>query len=70
MAETIGFGETTGTATFAQGLAFIERTRRQIDRFGALPHAPEQTIAAEDAAEIRRMCDKLEADINTSLSTA
>jgi len=60
--------EHTGTMTFAEGHAFIERTRRQLDRFGELPHAPDQTIAPEDAAEIRRMCDELEADINRSLS--
>ena len=60
--------EHTGTMTFAEGLAFIDRTRRQVDRFGELPHAPRQTIAPDDAVEIRRMCDELEADINRSLS--
>jgi hypothetical protein len=60
--------ENTGTMTFAEGRAFIERTHRQFDRFDDLPHAPGQTIAPEDAAEIRRMCDELEADINRSLS--
>jgi hypothetical protein len=60
--------ENTGTMTFAEGRAFIERTRRQLDRFDDLPHPPGQTIVPEDAAEIRKMCDELEADINRSLS--
>ena len=60
--------ENTATMTFAQGRAFIERTRRQLERFDALPHAPGEAIADEDAAEIRRLCDELEADINRSLS--
>jgi hypothetical protein len=64
------FAENTGTMTFAEGRAFIERTRRQLDRFHELPHAPGQTIAPDDAAEIRRMCDGLEADIKRSLSGA
>jgi hypothetical protein len=62
--------EKTSTATFGQGLAFIERTRRQLDRFEQLPHPPSQTIASEDAAGIRRLCDELEADIHKSLSGA
>jgi hypothetical protein len=67
-ARVQALAENTGTMTFAQGLAFIERTRRQLDRFDDLPHAPGQTIAPDDVAEIRRMCDDLEADINRSLS--
>jgi hypothetical protein len=67
-ARVQALAENTGTMTFAQALAFIERTRRQIDRFDDLPHAPGQTIAPDDAAAIRRMCDELEADINRYLS--
>jgi hypothetical protein len=66
----IPFSEITATMTTAEGLTFIERTRRQLDRFDALPHAPGQAIAPEDAADIRRQCDELEADINRSLSNA
>ena len=61
--------ENTRKMTFAEGLAFIERTRRQLDRFDDLPHAPGETIAPEDAADIRRQCDELEADIARSLNT-
>jgi hypothetical protein len=68
LARVQALAENTGTMTFAQGLAFIARTRRQIDRFDDLPHAPGQKIAPDAAAEIRRMCDDLEADINRSLS--
>lgn len=54
--------------TFVQGLAFIERKRRQLDRFDALPHAAGETITTDDAAFIPRFCDELEADLNRSLS--
>jgi hypothetical protein len=50
--------------TFTEGLAFIERTRRQLDRFdAAMPHREGTGIAPEEAADIRRLCDELEADI-------
>jgi hypothetical protein len=65
--KVLRFGEPTGTATFADGLAFIERTRRQLDRFHALPHAPGEAISPEDETVIRRQCDDLEADINAYL---
>jgi hypothetical protein len=67
-AEVRMLAENTRTMTFAEGRAFIERTRRQLDRFDALPHPPGEAIAPEDAAAIRRQCDELEADINRSLS--
>jgi hypothetical protein len=66
----ICFSENTAAMTFAQGLTFVERTRRQLDRFDALPHAPGETISPEDAAAIRKQCDELETDINRSLSIA
>jgi hypothetical protein len=64
----LGFSEATNTMTIADGLAFIERTRRQLDRFDtALPHDEGKTIDPEEAAAIRRLCDKVEADINQLL---
>lgn len=66
-ARLLTLAENTSTMTFTEGLAFIDRTRRQLDRFDELPHAPGETIAPEDAAEIRQMCDRLEADIHRSL---
>jgi hypothetical protein len=68
--NVLRLAEPTRTMTFAEGRAFIERTRRQLDRFDALPHGEGETIAPEDAAAIRQMCDELEADINRSLATA
>jgi hypothetical protein len=67
-ANVIALSENTKTMTFEEGRTFIERTRRQLDRFSELPHAHGEKIAPEDEAEIRGMCDKLEADINRSLS--
>ena len=69
-AIVIALSENTNTMTFAEGRAFIERTRRQLDRFGNLPRPRGQMVAPDDAAEIRRMCDELEIDINRSLSGA
>jgi hypothetical protein len=67
--NVIGFSEPIGTMTFAEGLAFIERTRRQLDRFdAACPHPEGKTIDPEEAAAIRAMCDDLEADIHRLLT--
>ena len=67
----LGFSEPLGKMTFAEGLSFIERTRRQVDRFDdALPHPSGETIDPMEADAIRSMCDELEADINRSLKSA
>jgi hypothetical protein len=66
--NVVRFSENFDAMTFAEGRAFIKRTRRQLDRFDALPRPRGQTISPEDAADIRRLCDELEADINRSLS--
>jgi hypothetical protein len=67
-AQLLTLAENTRTMTFAEGRAFIERTRRQLDRFDALPRAPGKAIAEHDATAIRTMCDELEADINRAIS--
>jgi hypothetical protein len=66
--KVITFGEPTRTMTYEEGLAFIERSRRQLDRFEvALPHADEQRISPDAAANIRRQLDSLEADFKKDL---
>jgi hypothetical protein len=67
--KVVTLSENVSTMTFAEGIAFIERTRRQLDRFDDLPHVERQSISSGDAEEIRLLCDELEADINVSLST-
>lgn len=68
--KVISFGENPVDATYADGLAFIERTRRQLDRFEhALPHEREQSLSPEDAASLRRKLDELEWSIRNDLST-
>jgi hypothetical protein len=68
VAKVIQFGEAAGTMTYAEGLAFIERTRRQLDRFDdAMPRPPGESIAPEDAQRIHTMLDGLEAEIRKDL---
>jgi len=67
--NVLTLAEPTRTMTFAECRAFIDRTRRQLDRFDALPHTQGETIAPGDAEAIRQMCAELEASINRSLST-
>lgn len=67
-AAVFRFGEITATMTFAEGLTFIERTRRQLDRFGELPRGEVTYIDPSEASDIRRLCDELEADIKAKLS--
>jgi hypothetical protein len=66
--NVISFGEDTRTMTYAEGFAFIERTRRQLDRFDvALARGEGQTFPPEGAAKIRRQLDELEADLRKSV---
>lgn len=67
-ATVLRFGEATATMTFAEGLTFIERTRRQLDRFGELSGSAVTFIDPQEAHEIRRLCDELEADIKAKTS--
>jgi hypothetical protein len=50
-------------------LAYIDRTRRQLDRFEQLPKTDGQRLDPAAAARIRAMCDELESDILAGLST-
>jgi hypothetical protein len=66
--QVLAFRENRSTMTIADGLAYVERTRRQIDKFDeALPSAHGKKMTAEDTAEIRAMCDQLEEEINDLL---
>ena len=44
-------------------LAYIERTRRQLDRFESLPGGAANPIDPEEATAIRRLCDELETSL-------
>ncbi len=66
--NVIAFAEATHTMTYEEGLGFIARSRRQLDRFdSALPHGIGATIAPEDAAALRARLDALEQDFRKDL---
>jgi hypothetical protein len=66
--KVLAFGENQPSMTIADGLAFIDRTRRQLERFDtAIPHADGTTIAPQDRDAIRAKCDKVEAEIQDLL---
>lgn len=66
--NVIGFSENVPAMTFAEGLAFVENTRRKLDRFDvAFPGANGQRMNPETEAKIRNICDELEVDIRKSL---
>jgi hypothetical protein len=66
--NVLSFSEPTKTMTYEEGLAFIERTRRQLDRFdAAFPGTDGNRIAPEAEAKIRAICDELEADLHKDL---
>jgi hypothetical protein len=68
--NVVGFSEHIETMTFEEAMAFVERTRRQLDRFdAALPHKEGQTIDPAEAQAIRQMCDVLEADMKECLES-
>jgi hypothetical protein len=48
-----------------EGLAFIARIRRQLDRFHCLPGGFDGPIDPADATAIARLCDELEASIRS-----
>ena len=68
--NVIGFSENIAAMTNEEGLAFIERTRRQLDRFDvALPATRGERMPPAYDAEIRRICDEVEASIRKHLGT-
>ena len=67
-ATVIGLSETTAPKTYEEGLEFIARMRRQLDRFDvAFPGANGNRMAPETEAKIRTICDELEADLHKDL---
>jgi hypothetical protein len=56
-------GPPSDRMTIDEGLAFIERTRRQLDNFDKLPNPSGRPIDPEEEASIRRQLDELEADL-------
>jgi hypothetical protein len=65
--KVIMMAEDTAPMTWAECRAFVERTRRQLDRFDALPHEPGQVFPPEYAAEIRSLCNELEQSMKRHL---
>jgi hypothetical protein len=64
-AKIIGLVENAGrNMTFDEGIAFIERSRRQVDRFTvAFPNADDIRSAPEYQNQLRQKIDELEADL-------
>ena len=62
-AEIFQLRPPTGHASQGDLLRYIDRTRRQLDRFEKLPDGHANRKDSDTAANIRRMCDELEADI-------
>jgi hypothetical protein len=67
MQNVVMMAKPTASMTWEDCREFVERTRRQLARFDALPHRPGQTFPPEYAAEINRLCDELEQDIKNHL---
>ena len=67
MTKVITLSENLGQMTNEEGLAFIERMRRQLDRFALLPGTQGQKMNPECEAGIRQICDKVEREIHQSL---
>ena len=65
------FGQTDRRMTYEEGLAFIERMRRKLDRFDvAAPGVNGRRMNAEIEARIRHICDELEAEFKMDLGMA
>ena len=62
--NVIGLSEDIATMTLDDGLAFVARMRRQLDRFdAAMPGMQGRQFPAECDVRIRTILDELEADI-------
>jgi hypothetical protein len=67
-AKVIEFSETDRPMTYAQGLAFIKRMRRQLDRFDVTgPGKSGKRMDPETEARIRQICDEVEAEFRSDL---
>jgi hypothetical protein len=65
MSEVLRLSENFDTMTFPECLAFIERSRRQIDRLDQLPHDG-AVVDADEIASILQDLDKLEYSIRSN----
>jgi hypothetical protein len=71
-AQIIGLMENGGRSmTCEEGLVFIARSRRQLDRFSvAIPNADDIRSSPEFQNGLRQRLDKLEADIRRTIAEA
>jgi len=66
--NVIDFAQTNRPMTYEEGFAFIERMRRQLDRFEvSMPGANGRRMHPETEARIRRICDELETEFRSDL---
>ena len=66
--NVLWLSETTDTMTFPQCLAFIGRSRRQLDRLEHLPRKNEPAVDPEEIASIRSDLAALEKSIRSNPS--
>jgi hypothetical protein len=66
--NVIAFAGTNRPMTYEEGFAFIEKMRRQLDRFDvALPGRTGERMDPKIEARIREICDELEAEFKSDL---
>lgn len=66
--NVIDFAQTDRRMTYEEGFAFIDRMRRQLDRFDvSVPGVNGRRMDPETEANIRRICDELEAEFHKDL---
>lgn len=68
MAELLTMVKQLGEMTYSDGIAFVERTRRQLDRFEFLPRHTWQEFNPDSAIRMRAIIDDLEKDIEQHMS--